>query len=496
MTIDELITICEPTARSGQQPERLGTLHQDSRRIEQGDLFIAVRGIQSDGHDFIDEAVSNGASTIITEKPVTITDPNVFCLQVPSTRLLVGPLAQAFHGHPADRMAMIGVTGTNGKTTVTTLVWQLLQQMGVKSGLLGTVLKQIGDEPLESRLTTSDPIELADDLRKMADAGCQTVAMEVSSHALDQERTRGVHWKVGAFTNLSHDHLDYHNSMDSYAAAKQKLFRSLDPSASAVINSDDPYAKTIRDGCQAAVIDFSFQEEATVQCQMLESGPDGLRILVDDVEIQSPLAGRFNAYNVAEAWLISRELGYDASELARLMKYCSGAPGRMEKVSAGSNEVPTPTVFVDYAHTPDALQNVASTLYELKKPGQPLVILFGCGGDRDRAKRPAMAKAAEQWGDQLVITSDNPRSEDPEKIIREIEAGITGDKNRISLPDREEAIFHAILTAPENAIILIAGKGHETWQEVDGKQHPFDDRDIARKALEAYSLDMKTGRTD
>jgi len=496
LTIDELIALCQPIGCSGSRRDPLGELRLDSRKIVARDLFIALRGRTTDGHDYIHQALKNGAAVIISEEPAVETVSEALQLQVSSTRELVGPLAQAFLDYPARRLKTIGVMGTNGKTTVTTLVWQLLNEMGVQAGLLGTVVKQIGEQRIESRLTTPDPVELASDMKAMVDTGCETVAMEVSSHALDQHRTNGVEWTVAGFTNLTHDHLDYHGQMADYISAKRKLFQSLRPEAVAVINADDPHADEMVRDCKAAITRFSFEERGEIPCRLIHSGPDGLTIQVGKTEIRSPLAGRFNAYNVAETWLICRSLGYDGERLANGLSRCNGAPGRLEKVTLEQEIGLKPTVFVDYAHTPDALANVASTLRELKQQEQPLVILFGCGGDRDRAKRPVMAGVAEQWADRIVVTSDNPRSEDPLQIIRDIERGFSAKATWESLPARQEAIAHAIHSSPANAIVLIAGKGHETYQEIHGTRHPFDDRDVARNALMKYQTRINTGRND
>lgn len=498
MTFEKLISICNPLRVYGEAPSLLGKLRQDSRLVEKDDLFIAIRGSESDGHDFLSDVAVRGASVIICEEPAPLAgsameipaEGGPAILVVPSTRAVIGPLAQAFQGDPADRLTCVGVTGTNGKTTVTTLVWQILRAVGIPAGLLGTVVRRIGDREEMSRLTTPGPIELAEEMKRMVDAGCRAVVMEVSSHALDQQRTGGIRWDVAAFTNLSHDHLDYHGDMESYALAKQKLFDELKPDGRAVINGDDPWGRKLAASMRnvhgkTEPLLFSFDaEEVPVRCNLTRSDPAGLQFTLEIdgtlVEIESPLVGRFNAWNVAQAFLICLSMGCDPDLIAEALKEATGAPGRMEKVDGPEG---SPVVIVDYAHTPDALEKAASTLREIKKREEELVVVFGCGGDRDRGKRPGMAQAASRHADRVIVTSDNPRSEDPESIIREIERGFPAGSVWDAIPSREEAIRRAILEAGTGTLVLIAGKGHETWQEIGGKRIPFDDRKVARQAL-------------
>lgn len=482
ITFPEVLKFIEPISVSGPPPERLGKLCQDSREVEKGDLFIAVKGVTSDGHNFIREAEERGASVVIAESG----DPQskVCRMVVDNTRKLLGPLAQFFAGNPAGRMTVAGITGTNGKTTVATLVWQILTAMNKKASLLGTVEKRILAESYPSKLTTADPIELAEDMRQMAEAGSGYVVMEVSSHALHQKRVRGIEFDVAAFTNLSHDHLDYHESMNDYAESKRELFNSLTDKSWAITNADDARGMWMVNSTPANVLSFSLQGKGLINASLISSSPEGNHIKVDDVAIFSPLAGRFNAYNVTEALLICTALGLDGAEVARVLAGCKGAPGRMERVNVsitGENNIPQ--VFVDYAHTPDALDNVSSTLNEISRQGQKLSIVFGCGGDRDPSKRPQMARIAQKYGDKIYVTTDNPRTEKPQDIIDQILAGFSDLSAVQSIVSREEAIHQAISEAGPDDIVLIAGKGHETYQEVLGVRSHFDDRDIARLAL-------------
>jgi UDP-N-acetylmuramoyl-L-alanyl-D-glutamate--2,6-diaminopimelate ligase len=481
VTVKELIALCNPIAISGTRPEAIGALTQDSRAVEKGAVFIAVKGTQVDGHRFINEAVEKGASVIISEQPVQ-TEGEVCVLQVEDTPSLTGPLAQAFEGNPAETLTVIGVTGTNGKTTVATLTYQVLQMLDTRPALLSTVDKRIGDEALESRLTTADPIELARDMRHMAEAGSTHLVMEVSSHALDQRRVGGVHFEVAAFTNLSHDHLDYHASFQAYAASKKRLFDGLMADSTAVINNDDDQAALMISDCRAHIIPFGFTNKALVYCRILKNNAQGLTIEVDDTIIRSPLAGKFNAYNLAQAFLICRALDFEIQDIADALGYATGAAGRLERVEF-EDQPEAPLVLVDYAHTPAALENVLQTLHDIKEPQQKLRVIFGCGGDRDKTKRPEMAEIAEAYADRVTITTDNPRSENPDAIIDEIFEGFTHPDRVQRIANRRKAIEQSISEADKDALILIAGKGHETYQEIKGERYPFDDREVAREAL-------------
>ena len=374
---------------------------------------------------------------------------------------------------------MIGITGTNGKTTTATLVYQMLSATGKKASLLGTVSKRILEEELGSSLTTSDPIELANDMKAMVEAGSEFLVMEVSSHALHQSRVAGFDFEVAAFTNLSHDHLDYHSTVEEYAKAKKLLFDGLPSSSSAIVNADDPHGASMLTDCKAKSVAFSFDTEKNY---IISNTPQGITLSVEGTTIQSPLVGKFNAYNVAEAFLIGKELGISAEDAAEALKNAPGAAGRMETVKVDGDALPL--VIVDYAHTPDALENVLSTLKNLKEDDQNLIVIFGAGGDRDSTKRPQMAKAAASHADTIIVTSDNPRFENPDLIIADILDGFEVLEHVSSITDRKEAIQKTIAAAGENDIILIAGKGHEDYQDVQGTKHPFDDREIAKAALE------------
>ncbi|MEQ9089655.1 MAG: UDP-N-acetylmuramoyl-L-alanyl-D-glutamate--2,6-diaminopimelate ligase [Balneola sp.] len=479
MNTHDLIEFINPLNTSRYKPEgEVGPLVQDSRQVTEGYVFIAIRGTEVDGHMFLEDAIHRGAKVIICEESY-YTDAEVCVIEVENTRSLIGPLAQKMAGNPGEKLQIIGITGTNGKTTTATLVYQALTKLGEKVSLLGTVEKKILTESLDSRLTTADPIELAADMKKMVEAGSEYLVMEVSSHALHQARVGGFDFKVAAFTNLSQDHLDYHETIEEYAAAKKILFDGLKPESSAVINMDDSYGSFMADGISAQISELSFGKNA----QVLNNSAQGLKISVDGSEISSSLVGHFNAFNLAEAFLICNELGHDKQKIASALSSVPGAPGRMESVTLES-ETDLPKVIVDYAHTPDALENVLKTLSESRIPNQFIYCVFGAGGDRDSGKRPEMAKAASEYADEIIVTSDNPRTENPDLIIADILQGFEKTDNVVTITSRKEAIFKAIELASSNDIILIAGKGHEDYQEIDGKRHPFDDRVVAKEALE------------
>jgi UDP-N-acetylmuramoyl-L-alanyl-D-glutamate--2,6-diaminopimelate ligase len=494
MNIEQIIEFCKPEISSGIKPAKTGKLCQDSREVASGDIFIAVKGHKSDGHNFIREAIARGASVVITENGVTEIDiDNVLFLQVKNTRNLLGPLAQLIAGNPAQNLTIIGVTGTNGKTTVSTLIWQILTKLGLKASLLGTVEKRINQEIFKSSLTTADPIELSYDMKQMVEAGSKFLVMEVSSHALSQERVRGIPFRVAVFTNLSHDHLDYHESMNEYASAKKKLFSSLDNKSWAVTNLDDSRGEWMINSTPANILSFSFHSKGLFKASIITSGVEGSVIELDGIKIKTPLAGLFNAYNVIEALLGCTALGLDGKHVAEILTLCNGAPGRMERVNPASRTGKEPLVFVDYAHTPNALENVATTLCDLKNPDQKLMIIFGCGGDRDKTKRPIMAEIAEKYADKVIVTSDNPRTEDPDIIIDEIMSGFKNRKPVIRITSRQKAITETLISADKNSIVLIAGKGHETYQEINGIRTHFDDREVALDGLKKWKMQNKEG---
>lgn len=479
MTLERLIEICNPLhVTNANYGIELGSPVLDSREAKDRSVFIAVRGTRVDGHMFIEDAVERGASVVICEDSF-YSQKDVCVIEVENTKALTGIIAQEFAGNPARKLQIVGITGTNGKTTTATLVYQVLRACNKKASLLGTVSKRILDDEFDSKLTTSDPLELANDMQRMVETGSEYLVMEVSSHALDQHRVAGVPFKVAAFTNLSHDHLDYHETLEEYAKAKRRLFDNLSEEAFAVVNTDDKFGNFMLERCKAQKIALSFEHDSAY---ILENTANGISIITDGQKIESPLLGKFNAYNLGEAYLICKCLGLDPKDIIKALSVAKGAPGRMEPVT-GSGEQ-GPLVIVDYAHTPDALQNVLSTLSAVKDASQKLTVVFGAGGDRDSAKRPEMAKVSELFADKVIVTSDNPRTENPDVIIADIIAGFENLDKVASVTNRRDAIEKAIQEADDNEIILIAGKGHEDYQEINGERHHFDDREIASELLQ------------
>jgi UDP-N-acetylmuramoyl-L-alanyl-D-glutamate--2,6-diaminopimelate ligase len=464
---------------NGTLPDAVALVTSDSRKVVPGSVFVAVPGTTVDGHTFIPKALEQGATVLVTERAVSVPS-GVVTIQVTSSRKVLALLSLAWNGNPHQKLTFAGVTGTNGKTTISTLVWQILTKTGISAGLLGTVRKVYGKTEVQSSLTTSGAEELAADLRRMVEEGCTHVVMEVSSHALDQDRVYGIPFSVAGFTNLTHDHLDYHKTFEAYSKAKKKLFDGLSENAIAVVNVDDAHGRFMVHDTKATVWEVSFAPESTNH--ILENSPAGIRLNMDGVLMHSPLVGRFNAYNVAQAYYMSMALGIPRQLAGELIHHAPGAPGRLQKVH--HSRVDDIAVFVDYAHTPDALRNILETLKEVRRAESRLIVIFGCGGNRDAAKRPVMAQVAEAYADVIVVTSDNPRFEQPEAIISDIMAGFANPGSVTVNADREAAIAATIASATPGDVVVIAGKGHENYQEIQGVKHPMDDVLLAQAALE------------
>ena len=486
----DILKVIQPVQLMGRFDGRIGRLTIDSRQVRSGDVFMAIPGTATDGHNYIGAALRNGAGVIIAERlpcddplipdPESSDTPYLF-IQVSNTRDIAGDLAQAFAGHPSRTMKMVGITGTNGKTTVATLVYQVLRTLGYNSGLLSTVDTRVGDKVRPSKLTTPDPVSLAVTLKDMVRVDTAFALMEVSSHALEQKRVNGIRFHAAAFTNISQDHLDYHQDMESYIEAKKKLFDMLDSRSIAIINRDDPASYRVTDGCRADIWEFGFRDRSDFR--ILDQSSDGMVLDLDGMIVSSPLAGRYNAYNVAQAYLICLALGCTKNSVAAALCDAPGAAGRLERVVS---EASHPMVFVDYAHTPDALENVLKALLQVREPDEKVHVVFGCGGDRDRSKRPEMGHIADQYADIITLTSDNPRSENPDAIIRDIRKGIVRNDRLYLESDRRKAIRSAILESDTRTIVLIAGKGHEAYQEIHGRRLRFDDRNVASGALREW----------
>lgn len=447
----------------------------DSREVEPGSAFVAVRGYQTDGHRFIHQAVKQGARAIIVEEFPDDLSAGVTYIRVADTAYVLGVMASNYYGNPSQKLKLVGVTGTNGKTTVVTLLFNLFQKMGHRVGLLSTVRNQIDTKEVEATHTTPDPISLNALLKEMVEAGCGFCFMEVSSHAVAQQRIAGLHFAGGVFTNITQDHLDYHGSFPAYIKAKKKFFDNLDRAAFALTNVDDKNGQVMLQNSFAHRKTYGLHQMADFRAKILESHFDGMLLSIDAQEVWVKLVGNFNAYNLLAVFGTAILLEQETMRILTALSEVSGASGRFETLKSPNGVV----VIVDYAHTPDAVANVLKTVGSLRKNQQQVLTVLGCGGDRDKGKRPEMAAVASELSDKLVLTSDNPRSEDPGQIIKDMEAGISEDrkKNMFSITDRREAIRAAMHLAQPGDIVLVAGKGHETYQEIKGVRHHFDDKE-------------------
>ena len=451
------------------------SITSDSRAVRPMALFVAVKGMQSDGHSFIAKAIEMGAAAVVCQELPEKLEESIVYVQVADTSRALGIMAANFYENPSEKMKVLAVTGTNGKTTVATLLFRLYRSMGHKCGLLSTVVNRINEIEIPSTHTTPDAVALNDLLARMQREGCTHVFMEASSHALHQNRMAGVKIDGAIFTNLTHDHLDYHGSMNEYIKAKKILFDQLGVNAYAVVNADDRYHDALVSACKARVRTYALHTMADYKAKLIENTIEGLQLNIDRFELHSPLIGEFNAYNLTAVFAAAVELGTDATTVLVHLSALGAPEGRFQHIRKSDGTI----AIIDYAHTPDALENVLNTIQSVR--GQEEIIsIVGCGGDRDRAKRPIMAAIAANKSDRVIVTSDNPRSEDPKAIIQEMIAELDPiqKKKVLSVTDRREAIEVACSLAKPGDIILIAGKGHEKYQEISGVKHPFDDLQI------------------
>jgi UDP-N-acetylmuramoyl-L-alanyl-D-glutamate--2,6-diaminopimelate ligase len=454
----------------------------DSRRITNGSVFVAIVGEQTDGHHFIDKAIALGASVIVCEIMPANFIENVTYILVESSHEAVAYMAHNFYNEPSANIKLIGVTGTNGKTTIATLLFKLFSQLGHSCGLISTVQNQINTTIIPSTHTTPDAISLNGLLRKMIDAGCTYVFMEVSSHAIHQHRITGLHFRGGIFSNITHDHLDYHKTFDEYIKVKKKFFDDLPVSSFAISNADDKRGTVMLQNTKAKKYYYSLKTVAEFKGKILENGLTGLQMLVNDKEVHFRLIGEFNAYNLLAVYGAAICLGHNKEEILTALSLLNGAEGRFDYIISSNLIIG----IVDYAHTPDALENVLITIKKLRKGHEQIITVVGCGGDRDKTKRPIMGQTACELSDRVIFTSDNPRTEDMHQILADMEVGLSSAAKRkyISVPDRREAIKTAVSIANGEDIILVAGKGHEKYQDIDGIKYPFDDKAIL---LEMFS---------
>ena len=458
-------------------------LQIDSRSVKPGGAFVAVRGGVADGHQFIEKAIENGAAVIVCEEMPADKKEAVTYVQVENSAIAAALMANNFYGKPSEKVKLVGVTGTNGKTTIATLLYKLFTSLGYKCGLLSTVENQIGETVVPATHTTPDAISLNYLLSQMVEAGCTHVFMETSSHAVHQHRTTGLEYAGGIFSNITHDHLDYHKTFDEYIRVKKSFFDSLSSIAFAISNADDKRGTVMLQNTNAKKYYYSLKTVAEFKGKILDNNLSGLMMTVNEVEVHFRLIGEFNAYNLLAVYGAAICLGEDKQEVLTALSMLTGAEGRFDYSVSPKEKL---IVIVDYAHTPDALLNVLATIKKLKKGFEQVITVVGCGGDRDRTKRPVMAEAACEHSDRVIFTSDNPRSEDPAQIIKDMEDGLAVSYKRkyISIVDRKEAIKMAISLAKPEDIILIAGKGHEKYQEIKGVRNHFDDKEIVKEMFE------------
>ncbi len=470
----------------GSTADTVGALVFDSRKVNATSAFFAIKGTQADGHQYIDQVIEKGVRVIVLEnKPAQLQD-GVTYIQVKNAQASLALAAANFYAHPSKELKLIGITGTNGKTTTATLLFQLFSSLGYKCGLLSTVQNQIGDEIIPSTHTTPDPVSLQSLLRQMVDAGCTHVAMEVSSHAIHQHRIDGLHFTGAIFSNITHDHLDYHGTFEEYLRVKKSFFDKLPSSAFALSNIDDKRGRVMLQNTKAVAKTYSLWTVADFKAKILENSFEGLMMNIDEVDVHFRMIGQFNAYNLLAVYAAAVLTGEPKEKVLQALSDLRGAAGRFEVIRSSIDKI---VGIVDYAHTPDALENVLSTIAVVRDGNEKLITVVGCGGDRDRAKRPLMAAAACKGSNLVILTSDNPRSEDPEAILEEMNAGVPPSKRRdvLIIADRKSAIQTACRMAQGSDIILVAGKGHETYQEIKGVKHDFDDRAILNYFLNPNS---------
>jgi UDP-N-acetylmuramoyl-L-alanyl-D-glutamate--2,6-diaminopimelate ligase len=457
------------------------SITMDSRAVKSFCLFVALKGVSTDGHAYIENAIKAGAVAVVCEAiPAEVNDAITY-VQVSNSAEALGYIAANFYNNPSEKLKVIAVTGTNGKTTTATLLYRIVRKLGYKAGLLSTVVNRINDKEVPSTHTTPDAISLQKLMSDMVEAGCEYCLMEASSHALHQHRITGVNIKGAVFTNITHDHLDYHKTFNEYIKAKKILFDILPSSAFALINHDDRHSEIMIQNTKAKAKTYALQSMADYKTKILDNSFSGLHLSIDQQELYTRLIGDFNAYNILAVYATCVELGFDKMDVLTAISTVEAPEGRFEYFTNADNI----TAVVDYAHTPDALKNVIETIQNIRTGNERLITVVGCGGDRDRTKRPVMAKLAAELSDQAILTSDNPRSESPEAIIEEMRTGLDPIllRKTLSITDRMEAIRTACSFARPGDIILIAGKGHEKYQEINGVKHPFDDLTIAKETL-------------
>jgi UDP-N-acetylmuramoyl-L-alanyl-D-glutamate--2,6-diaminopimelate ligase len=458
-------------------------LHIDSRKVEPGDCFIALKGTKTNGDEFIASAIEKGATAIICEALPSVINEEVSYVQVDSAAEAAGYMSHNFYGEPSLKLKLVGVTGTNGKTTIATLLWKLFTAMGYKCGLVSTVQNQIGEKIIEATHTTPDAVTVNALLKQMVDEGCDYVFMECSSHAIHQGRITGLQFAAALFSNITHDHLDYHKTFDEYIRVKKSWFDKLPSTAFAISNADDKRGAVMLQNTNAKKYFYSLKTMADFKGKILDNSLEGLHMTVNEKEVYFRLIGEFNAYNLLAVYGAAVCLGEEKDNVLQVLSSLDGAEGRFDYMVSKKEKVKG---IVDYAHTPDALLNVLATIKNLRQGNEQVITVVGCGGDRDKTKRPVMAEVACEYSDKVILTSDNPRSEDPLEILKDMQAGVNAaaKKKVISIADRKEAIKTAVSLAGTDDIVLIAGKGHEKYQDIKGVKYDFDDKKILNEMFE------------
>ena len=483
MKLKELLRDIQPVATTGDLEVEINGVEIDSRQVPAGGLFVALKGTQTDGHRFIPKAVENGARAILCEDMPATLPEGVTIVQVKSTEDVVGPVSTLYHGDPSSKLKLVGVTGTNGKTTIATLLYNIFRKMGHRCGLLSTVCNYIEGEPIAASHTTPDPIELNKLLERMVAEGCEYVFMECSSHAIAQKRIGGLKFAGGIFTNLTRDHLDYHKTFENYRDAKKAFFDGLGKDAFAIINADDKNGAVMVQNCKAQVKTYSTRTMADFKARIIECHFEGMYLDIDGREVGVQFIGKFNVSNLLAVYGAAVMLGKQPEDILVVMSTMKSVAGRLEPIRSAEGV----TAIVDYAHTPDALENVLNAINEVLDKKGKIITVCGAGGNRDKGKRPLMAQEAVKQSDRVIITSDNPRFEEPQDIINDMLAGLDQKqmKKVVAIVDRREAIRAAVMMAQKGDVILIAGKGHEDYQEVKGVKHHFDDREVVREIFNA-----------
>ncbi len=479
--LKDLLYKASPTSVSGDMSAKINGISFDSRKVKPGHLFVAVKGLQVDGHEYIGQAIENGAIAVVCQAEPSSMKHQIAYVTVENSAKTLGIVSSNFFGNPSTKLRLVGITGTNGKTTTATLLQHVHLNLGYNSGLISTVENRINDQVIESDYTTPDALQLNKLLQQMVNRGCTHCFMEVSSHALAQHRIAGLSFEGAVFTNITHDHLDYHGSFDEYIAIKKSLFDGLPSNSFALVNKDDKRGQIMTQNSKAKKYTYTLKSIGDFKAKMLSHTLMGTELEINQNIVWFKLVGDFNAYNLLAAYATARLLGEDDHEVLTSLSEAGTAPGRFEQVTIDSKVIG----IIDYAHTPDALKKVLGAIKGVRSGNEKLITVVGCGGNRDRAKRPLMAQIACENSDQVILTSDNPRDEKPEDIIDEMRKGISPvqSKKAISISDRKEAIKTACALATNHDIILVAGRGHEAYQEIKGQKYPFDDRQVLLEML-------------